>query len=128
MEAWPSKAKNTSSINQSRMWYCTIHTGEWQPLDYWIFGNLIQRARAALDETDIIIKNSEQRFIKLEVTIGILMECWFMILEEEIINTWSNIEDEIEIYDSGFEEEEIEIEFAIGEKEEIDYKHQKFIK
>ena len=48
-------------------------TGEWQPLDYRIFGSLKQRARAEFNRSDVITQNKEGAIVIIG---GLLLEYW----------------------------------------------------
>ena len=65
-------------------------TGEWQPLDYRIFGSLKQRARAEFNRSDVITQNKEGAIvINWETAVRILVKCWEEIKPEEVINAWA---------------------------------------
>ena len=65
-------------------------TGEWQPLDYRIFGSLKQRARAAFDRSDVVTKNNKGAIvINWATAVEILVKCWDEIPQDEVINAWS---------------------------------------
>ena len=83
-------------------------TGEWQPLDYRIFGSLKARARAAFNRTDAVFEKKGKKNIKWEIAIGILMQCWEEISKNEVIKAWSHLVDNPQPRDITEEEEEEE--------------------
>ena len=65
-------------------------TGEWQPVDYRIFGSLKQRARAEFNRSDVVTQNDEGAIvINWETAVRILVKCWEEIKPEEVIKAWA---------------------------------------
>ena len=68
-------------------------TGKYQPLDFRIFGNLKNKAKARFDENDVVnFEISSPTKINWEKSVELLLQCWEEIPEEDIINARACIE------------------------------------
>lgn len=74
-------------------------TGQWQPLDFRIFGDLKARAKALFDiryaQSDVPYTMLQTSEIKWEDSMEILLLCWNEISEENVRNAWSRLDDKI---------------------------------
>lgn len=93
-------------------------TGEWQPLDFRIFGSLKARAKAEFDKRHAVHRNGDEYEINWELAIDILIQCWDEISTEEAINAWSKLDDDVDLYDVPDNAEEEAAEEADPEFEE----------
>lgn len=94
-----AKVKEYAQANGISLQYIPAgQTGEWQPLDFRIFGSLKARTRAAFDSYNITSCEENNITINWELAIDILMRCWDEIPSEEIINSWSKFEIDAEGY------------------------------
>ena len=67
-------------------------TGAWQPLDYRIFGSLKARARAEFDQHHVSVLEGNEECINWERAISVLLDCWEQVSNEEIIESWANLD------------------------------------
>lgn len=68
-------------------------TGTWQPLDFRIFGNLKNKAKARFDENDVVnFSLSAPQKINWAKSVELLLQCWGEIPEEDIINAWGRLD------------------------------------
>lgn len=74
-------------------------TGEWQPLDFRIFGSLKARAKAEFDRRHVVVRDGYGLTINWELAIDILIQCWDAISIVEAINAWSKLDDDVDLYD-----------------------------
>jgi hypothetical protein len=65
-------------------------TGHCQPLDRRVFGILKQRAKARFDRRNLDSRPDEFRIAE---SIGILIECWDSISQEQVLSAWDHFHD-----------------------------------
>lgn len=67
-------------------------TGEWQPLDYRIFGSLKQRAKERFDAAvAAALVRGEEYQPSFNDALIMLLEVWLLIDQEEILNAWQRL-------------------------------------
>ena len=87
-------------------------TGEWQPLDYRIFGGLKARAPAELDRQNVVAEEDNEKHINWELAGTIFVQCREAIPESEVINSWAKLDDTIKTFNDSEAEEEYQPENA----------------
>ena len=98
-------------------------TGEYQPLDFRIFGSLKARAKSEFDHNNVITQEGNEQVINLPFAVELVLKCWEKISPKEIINAWSALDKDLPTnidpeFINSVETDEIEEEEEMMENEE----------
>ena len=72
---------------------------------YRIFDSLKSQAIAEFDRQDVVNQIDNKRHINLELSIRILLQCRNQITVDEVISSWSSVDDKIDKIDVKSDEE-----------------------